>query len=179
MQHLLLLSLALLIGGLAGVAFTLPGGLSTTFSQRVAHHKTGEILYSLLFMSALSILYIFLSSWFVPHNNIPRVFLVFAAVAVSFQIACTWVPERGGWMTVVHRCLTGISGLALLPAMWVLATTQGLAAGLRYALWCGLLLMVGLLIIALANQKGFKYALLLQVGYYALFFTALLLVTYR
>lgn len=179
MQSLVLLSLALLIIGLTYTALELPGRLSKTFSQRVADNKIAEVLYSILFICALPLLYLFFSRWFVPKNHISHLFLLFAAVAVIFQISCTWIPERGGRMTVIHRSLTGISGIALLPAVFIIATTHSISATLRYTVWVVLGLMIILLTVALANQKGFRYALLLQVGYYALFFAAILLVTYH
>lgn len=179
MQHLVLVSLALLVIGLTYTALKLPGRLSQTFSQRVANNTIAEILYSVLFLCALPLLYLFFADWFVPTNHISQMFLIFAAVAVVFQIGCTWVPERGGRMTVIHRTLTGISGIALLPAVLVITTARSISVGLRYAIWGVLALMIILLIVALANQKGFRYALLLQVGYYALFFATILVVTYR
>lgn len=178
MQHLGLLSFLLLVVGLLITALKLPGGLSKTFSQRVANSKIAEVLYSLLFILTLPLLYLFFAEWFVPSLGMPQYFLFFAAVAVIFQIVCTWVPERGGTMTTVHRTLTGISGIALLPMVFIIATTQSTSAYLMIVSWIALIGMLTLLAVALLNQKGFKYALLLQVGYYALFFAVILLVTY-
>ncbi|MGB4768761.1 MAG: hypothetical protein WBP22_05935 [Candidatus Saccharimonas sp.] len=178
MQHLGLLSFLLLVVGLLITALKLPGGLSKTFSQRVANSKIAEVLYSLLFILTLPLLYLFFAEWFVPSLGMPRHFLFFAAVAVIFQIVCTWMPERGGTMTTIHRVLTGISGIALLPMVFIIATTQSTSAYLMIVSWIALIGMLTLLAVALLNQKGFKYALLLQVGYYALFFAVILLVTY-
>lgn len=178
MQHLALLSFIVLIIGLLVTAVKLPGGLSKTFSQRVANNKITEILYSLLFVAVLPGLYMFFAGWFVPVTNVSQTFLLFAAVAVFFQIICTWVPERGGKMTFIHRILTGLSGISLLPMVLIIATTNSMIYELRFVAWISLVLMIGLLAIALVNQKGFRYALLLQVGYYTLFFAVILLVTY-
>ncbi|MGB4762146.1 MAG: hypothetical protein WBP12_02180 [Candidatus Saccharimonas sp.] len=178
MQHLVLLSFFLLIVGLVVTAVKLPGGLSKTFSQRVANNKTAEILYALLFITVLPILYLFFTTWFVPVKHVTDLFLWFAAIAVIFQIVCTFVPERGGGMTIVHRVLTGVSGVTLLPMVYIVAITNTLTFEIRLIAWVILGLMVGLFGLALVNQKGFKYALLLQVGYYALFFAIILLATY-
>lgn len=178
MQHLGLISILILIIGLVVTVGKRPAGLDRTLSQRVANNKQSEILYSVLFMTALPLLFLFFSRWLVPANDLPKTFLWFAAISIIFQIACTWIPERGGRMTTVHRLLTGISGVALLPMVVLIATAQSVASGLKYTVWLGLLLMLALLSIALAKQKGFRYALLLQVGYYSLFFGIILLVTY-
>lgn len=178
MQHLGLLSFILLVAGLGVIAVKLPGGLSKTFSQRVANNKVIELLYSLLFLVALPILYLFFAVWFVLSLNVPQYFLVFAAIAVIFQILCTWIPERGGRITTIHRILTSISGIALLPMIFMIATTQSILASLMIISWIALIGMLVLLTIALLNQRGFRYALLLQVGYYALFFAVILLATY-
>ena len=178
MQHLGLLSFIVLAVGLGFTALKLPGGFSKTFSQRVANNRVAEILYSLLFIVALPILYLFFAVWFVPSLNMPQYFLLFVAIAVIFQILCTWVPERGGKMTTIHRVLTGISGIALLPIVFIIATVGSISTGIKLIAWAALTAMVVLLIVALLNQKGFKYALLLQVGYYLLFFAVVLLVTY-
>lgn len=178
MQHLALISTIVLAAGLVLTAAMLPGGLRATFSQRVANNKTAEVLYALLFLIALPALYIFIVDWFVPTLNLSSVFIVFAAIAVIFQIACTFVPERGGKMTTVHRVLTGISGLALLPMVALIALSDSIGMPLILTSWVALVCMLVLLTIALMHQNGFKYALMLQVGYYASFFAVLLMTTY-
>ncbi len=178
MQYLGLLSFILLVGGLGATAVKLPGGLSKTFSQRVANDKTTEILYSLLFLLTLPMLYLFFAVWFVPSLNIPQYFLLFAAIAVIFQVLCTWIPERGGKIAAIHRILTGASGVALLPMVLIIATAQSISSSMRVVAWTVLFGMTALLTVALFNQKGFRYALLLQIGYYVLFFAIILLVAY-
>ncbi|HRC27962.1 MAG TPA: hypothetical protein PKV96_01080 [Candidatus Saccharimonas sp.] len=178
MQHIGLLSFTLLLMGLAFTAIKLPGGLGKTFSQRVAGNRAAEVSYSLLFIVALPLLYVFFALWFVPTYSLPSIFRVFAAVSVVFQVVCTWVPERGGTMTIIHRILTGISGVALLPMVVIIANTQAIPTGLRYVAGVAFAAMLVLLGIALVKQKGFRYALLLQIGYYALFFGVVLSITY-
>ena len=120
----------------------------------------------------------FFAVWLVPTKNLPNAFLCFSAIATIFQIACTWVPEEGGRKTVVHRILTAISGIALLPLMVMIATSINLSMTARNAAWGGLLAMILLLGIAISKQKGYRYALLLQIGYYAVFFIVILITTY-
>lgn len=88
------------------------------------------------------------------------------------------MPERGGKMTVYHRVLTGISGISLLPVVFMIATIASISMNIKVIAWVAFIAMATLLVIALLYQKGFKYALLLQIGYYLSFFSVVLLVTY-
>lgn len=168
----------ILVAGLVYTVIKRPAGLDVTFSQRVANNKQSEILYSVLFVLTLPLLFLFFMKWFVPANNLPKAFLWFAAISIIFQIMCTWIPERGGHMTTIHRLLTGMSGVALLPMVILIANAHSISPVIRYIVWAGLFFMAVLLLIALAKQRGFRYALLLQVGYYALFLAIIMLVTY-
>lgn len=178
MQHLILLIILLLIAGLAYVLRRWPGGLHMTFSQHVARHHWSIIYYIVLFLASLPLLLWFITAWLVPQRDLPNTFIWFAAAAVIFQIACTFVPETGGTKTTIHRILTGISGLAMLPLMVMLAMGQQLSLFSRIVAGIALLCMLALLSIALTHQKGYHKALLLQVGYYTGFFAAILAVTY-
>lgn len=178
MQHLGLVVITLLVIGLAITIVKRPAGLDKTFSQRVANSKRAEMYYALLFVCTLPLLYVFFAHWLVPERGISQNFLWFAAVAILFQVACTFVPERGGARTILHRILTAISGVALLPLVMIIATTNSITEFVQQVAWVAFILMATLLVTALLNQKGFKYALLLQIGYYALFFCIVLIVTY-
>lgn len=149
-----------------------------TFSQHAATSRWSKIFYALLFLFTLPMLMLFFMEWFVPTKNLPGTFLWLATIACIFQILCTWIPEEGGRKTVVHRTLTGISGVALLPLVLIIATSSQISLLVKNITWGGLFLMIILLSIALANQKGYRFALLLQVGYYAIFFTIILTTTY-
>ena len=178
MQHLIILVLLLLIAGLTITVTKWKGGLHMTFSQHAATSRQSKIFYALLFLVTLPILMLFFATWFVPVKHLPGAFLWFAAIAVIFQIVCTWFPEEGGRKTVIHRILTGISGVAMLPLVTLIATSPHLATLLKDIAWVSLFAMLLLLFIALNNQKGYRYALLLQVGYYAIFFIVILTTTY-
>jgi hypothetical protein len=178
MQHLLILIVVVLILGLTYTVAKWPGGLHMTFSQHVAVARRSAIYYAFLFLTTLPLLVWFVGGWLVPQKQLPDAFLWFTYVAVLFQIVCTWFPEVGGWRTSVHRILTGISGVAMLPLVVILATAPSLSMTVRSSAWIALAFMVFLLAIALSNQKGYKWALPLQIGYYAAFFVVLLLATY-
>lgn len=149
-----------------------------TFSQHAAATRWSKIFYASLFLITLPLLIWFTTAWLVPQRHLPETFLWFIYLAVIFQIVCTWFPEEGGWKTAVHRGLTSVSGIAMLPLVVILATAASLSPFIRMVAWIALAAMVALLMIALRHQKGHKWALLLQIGYYAIFFVILVLVTY-
>jgi hypothetical protein len=131
MQHLLLLVIIMLTLGLAYTVIKWPGGLHMTFSQHVAIARRSAIYYAILFLATLPLLMWFIAGWLVPQKQLPDGFLWFTYIAVLFQIVCTWFPEVGGWRTTTHRVLTGISGIAMLPLVVMLATASSLSAGHR------------------------------------------------
>ena len=178
MQQLILLPLAILVAGLAFTVLKWRGGLHMTFSQHAATNRSSIIFYALLFLFALPLLIGFFATWYVPRNNLPVVFLWIATVSAILQIACTWFPENGGKNTKTHRLLTGISGIALLPLVIIIATSSTFSIFVHCVSWVALGVMVILLTIALRNQKGYQCALLLQIGYYAAFFITILVSTY-
>ena len=178
MQYLILLTLLLLIAGLAFTVLKWRGGLHMTFSQHAAVSRTASIYYSLLFLITLPILITFFATWYVPANNLPTAFLWFAIISALFQLLCTWFPENGGNSTKIHRILTGISGITLLPLIIMVAVSSDFSLFVRSIAWLSLIVMVFLLSIALKNQNGYRYALLLQIGYYTAFFITILASTY-
>lgn len=178
MQHFGLLTILLLIVGLTFTVTKWKGGLHLTFSQHVAAKRSSQVFYSLLFLLTLPLLLLFFTAWLIPTKHLPNSFLWFAAVAILFQIVCTWFPEEGGKKTIVHRVLTTISGIALLPLMIIIALSTNLSMIVRNAAWIAFAIMIALLGTALNNQKGYRYALLLQIGYYATFFIVILMTTY-
>jgi len=178
MQHLILVVLFVLIIGLLITVTRWPGGLHMTFSQHAATSRQSKIFYALLFLITLPLLMWFFVEWLVPTKNLPIVFLWFATVAVIFQILCTLIPEDGGVRTVIHRTLTGISGIAMLPLVLILVLSPGISTYATATSCAALLLMMILLSVALKNQKDYPYALTLQVGYYVAFFIAILASTY-
>ncbi len=149
-----------------------------TFSQHVVATRWSKIFYALLFLVTLPLLVWFIAAWLVPNKHLPEAFLWFTYVAVIFQILCTWFPEEGGWKTTLHRMLTGISGVAMLPLVVILAMSTNLSLFVRVVAWAAVGFMITLLTVALRNQKGYKWALPLQIGYYSAFFLVIVLATY-
>ncbi|HEX6462675.1 MAG TPA: hypothetical protein VFZ58_05435 [Candidatus Saccharimonadales bacterium] len=89
-----------------------------------------------------------------------------------------YVAEVGSTRTKIHRVLTGISGFALLLLMAMLVLAQYLSFFTKLVATGMLVAMLALLAIALRHQRGHNKALLLQIGYYAGFFIAILAATY-
>lgn len=178
MQHLIIIIILLFIAGLTFTVTKWKGGLHMTFSRHAATSRWSKIFYASLFLVTLPLLMLFFVEWFIPTKNLPNIFLWFATIACLFQILCTWVPEEGGRKTIVHRVLTGISGISLLPLVVIIATSKSLSTIIHNTAWFAFLVMVVLLVIALSHQKGYRYALLLQIGYYTAFFIVILTTTY-
>jgi hypothetical protein len=178
MKHLIILTLLILIAGLSFTVLRWRGGLHMTFSQHAAINRSSKIFYFLLFLISLPILLLFFAVWYVPANNLPTSFLWFACMSVFFQIICNFFPEEGGTKTFIHRILTGISGIALLPMVIIIATSLQFSEIVRGVTLACLIVMGILLGIALRNQKGYRYALPLQIGYYTAFFITILVSTY-
>lgn len=177
-QHLLILVIILLITALSFLLIKWPGGMDKTFSQHAAATKWSKVYYSLLFVVTLPLLFWYISGWLVSSKNMPDAFLWFAGIAVAFQILCTFFPEEGDLNIKIHRILTGISGVAMLPMVAIIAFSSSVSTFVNVIALLGLFIMIVLLGIALTYQKVFRRALLLQVGYYTAFFAILLSVTY-
>jgi hypothetical protein len=178
MQHVLLLIIIALILGLGFTIVRWPGGLHMTFSQHVARALWSKIYYALLFLATLPALVWFIATWLIPQKQLPEAFLWFTYAAVLFQILCTWFPDEGGWKSIVHRVSTGVSVIAMLPLIVILATASSLSLFARLSAWGALGFMVVLLATAVSRRTVYKWTLLLQIGYYAAFFSVLVLATY-
>lgn len=179
MQYILVVVIFALICGLTYTIKKWPGGAHMTFSQHAAANRQSKIFYSLLFLVTLPFLLWFMSAWLVPQKSLPVAFTYIAALAILLQIVCTWFPEEGGLKTIIHRVLTGISGVALLPLVAIIATASSLSSITRLIAWVVFAVMIILLAVALSHQKGYRWALHIQITYYALFFLVILFVTYQ
>jgi hypothetical protein len=177
-RHFLILSFLLLVIGLSFVAWRWRGGLSLTFSQSVARRRSSTIYYAGLFGVSLPFLFMFFRDWFAPTFHLPELFVVLAGVSMTAQFVCTFFPDNGSWTTLEHRILTGISGVLLLPLLAILVFSSGVPTAGRVLAALSLPIMIWLLVIAIRRQDGHRYALLLQIGYYALFFAPLFYITY-
>ena len=176
-KYLGLVSFFILVAGLLFTVLRWKGGLHMTFSQHVARARSSTIYYSVLFAVSLPLLYLFFANWFVPEFKLTGWFTVLVAISVVAQFLCTLVPEVGGWKTTVHRLLTGVSVAMLLPIMYVLAGAPTIPSSGKYLAALCLAGMVGILGFAIFH-KNHKFTLLLQAGYYLLFFLPVLYVAY-
>lgn len=179
-QQLLLIALVILIFGLSTVVLRYRTGLGSTFSQRVARDNLGIVFYCLLFLVVSPILFTFFDKWFVPYYDAPSIFLWCIGLSLLAQVACTLFPELPSRNRFVeaHRYLAGISGLLLLPALFSLLTVTNMSALKFVAVALCVLLMIAIILGSMHRRIRMQYALLLQIGYYALFFAAILTLTY-
>jgi hypothetical protein len=177
-KYLGLISFIIIVGGLFFTVWRWPGGLHMTFSQHVARRRSSVVYYSLFFALSLPLLCIFLVDWFAPTYQLPSWYNLLVIVSSIFQFLCTLVPEITGWRVIAHRILTGVSGVLLLPATALIITSPVITRTDKVLAGTCLAGMTILLAIALKNQKHYPYALLLQGGYYLLFFVPILFITY-
>ena len=149
-----------------------------TFSQHAAATRYSTLYYALLFMLTLPMVYLFFDVWLVPVKHLPSFFLWFAGIAITLQILCSFVPETGGVKTIIHRGLAALSALFLIPLVIIIATASSMALSVHVLAWVSATIMTVLLAIAFTHQRGHSNAIWLQVGYYGVFFTVILLATY-
>jgi hypothetical protein len=148
-----------------------------TFSEHAAQTRASKLYYVLLFSVTLPLLYLFFVQWFIPVHELGTAFALCIIVSLASQYVCTYFPDDGSATTPVHRVLTGISGVALLPLLVIIAFSAATSVLMAISL-TATLAMLCLLVFALKHQAGYKHAMLLQIGYYALFFSVILLMTY-
>ncbi len=172
-----LIALCILVFGLVFVIFRWPHPTRATFSQHVAARRSSILYYALLFSIVLPLLLLFFMGWFVPHFNVSIWFSVFVVLSSVAQLACTFIPETGGWKTKVHRFLAGFSGICLLPALGVLLisnstdTSEKLMTGLSIAVMAGI-------VVSLAMHTQHAASYIHQAMYYFAFFLPILVMSY-
>lgn len=177
-KYLILIALGILIPGLLFVALHWPQGIYKTFSQHIALKRVSIIYYFALFALVLPILFVFFKNYLVPELHLADVALLLVALSSVAQIACTLVPEVGGTKTIVHQIFAGISALLLLVVLLFIVRSDTISALDRVVVTiciAAMLLIVGF--VAFWKRTRIP-SLLLQVGYFALFFIAILFVTY-
>jgi hypothetical protein len=172
-----LLAVLILVVGLAFVVIRWPQSRHLSFSQHVALRKQSIIYYSLLFCVALPLLLLFFIGWFPPTFNLPIWFNILLITSSVTQIACTFVPEVGGWKTKYYRALAGMSGICLLPALLILFSNR-IDAFSRVFVTLGIITMLGVVINATKNKGKPNNLLILQCLYYAAFFIPILTISY-
>ena len=179
MQHLILIDSTLIVSGLTMLLYKWPHkGIQYTFSQHAAQTKSSYLYYIGFFVVTLPMLLYFFAVWFVPNLALPKMFLLFASIVVIFQIVCTFFPDNGGINTVLHRILTSISAFAMIPLVFMIANGSNVSIAGQIISWLTLCIMFISLFIALANQRGYKWALYLQIAYYGAFLVTIVAATY-
>lgn len=177
-KYLGLLSICLLLCGLILVVVRWPQGKHLTFSQHVAIQKQSIIYYSLLFCVALPLLLLFFVGWFSPTYNLTLWFNVLVIASSVTQIACTLIPEVGGWKTKYHRVLAGISAICLVPALLFIVLSNQIDNLSRVLALLGVLTMLGIIITLIRSGGKHSHFLILQSAYFAAFFIPVLTTAY-
>lgn len=177
-KHLGLLSTALLTSGLLYVINKWPYGINRTFSQHIARYRSAIHFYFSLFAITLPILLVFFYGWFIPNFKLSIWFTILISLAAVFQLGCTLIPQSGGNKSKWHRALAFLSADMLLPAIIILAFNSALspfATAVSVFASVGMLLIIAVMV---KNNAEHKFLLLLQSGYFAMFFAAILAATY-
>lgn len=116
-----LLSFCLLLFGLVFVILRWPQSKHLSLSHYVAQKKLSIIYYSLLFWFALPILITFFIIWFSPMFALPPAFNLLILTASVTQIACTLIPEIGGWkQNIIEFWLAYLLYAYFLPCLLLL-----------------------------------------------------------
>lgn len=177
-KHFILFALVILVPGLAFIPWRWPHDIGKTFSQHVADKMSSRIYYVALFSVSLPLVYLFFANYLVPALALPTSILIVVATSCLAQIGCTLVPETGGIKSKIHVTLAGISAL-LLPVILLIIMRGGVISVLdRMAVGIGTLLMILIAASLMFRNKIRLPALWLQIGYFALFFAALITAAY-
>lgn len=177
-RYLILVALAILVPGLTFVALHWPHGIYKTFSQHVAPKKISIHYYFALFALVLPILFLFFKSYLVPELHLSTIVLTLIALSSVAQLGCTLVPETGGTKTIIHQIFAGISALLLIAVLLFIVKSSNISTFDRSIVIACVALMVMIVGFVAFWKKTILPALLLQVGYFSLFFIAILFATY-
>ena len=132
--------------------------------------------YALLFATTLPLLDIFFIKWFTPAFEFSSWLSGWAIAASVFQVACTLIPETGGWRVKIHQLLAGLSALCLLPAAAIIALGGTMELPVRLFSFACFGVMLGVLFVVFRAQ--YKQLLLLQIVYFGAFFLPILAIAY-
>lgn len=176
-KHFILAAVGILTVGLAFLVLRWPQNKHFSFSQHAAAQRFTIYYYILLFSLVLPLLTTFFLGWFVPHFQLPEWFSFFVVLSAATQYSVTLVPEVGGWKTRYHRHVSGLSGILLVPSLFVLLLADTVSSPSRVVTSIALAVMLTVVAISLLH-KNQKYMLPLQASYYSAFFSAIVFVTY-
>ena len=169
MIHLLFfLPILCLIAGLAYLVRKWPdGGMQVTFSHHAASTAQATRYYVILFLTCLPPIVVWYVVWLAPHLGLPVVASATMVIAAAAQIVAAYVPEREPRIAV-HRGITAMSVAAILMTLLLIwLTTRN---GFVLAISLVMLLIVGY---AGVLRDRARYPLVLQAGFYTLFFMVL------
>lgn len=177
-KHFGLLSAALLTPGLLFVVLRWPQGKHRTFSQHIATSKTAIIYYVLLFSIVLPLLVLFFLKWFIPYFRFSSIFTVSIIVAALLQFLCTLIPEVGGWKSTIHRALAFLSADLLLIPVLLVTISPFVSTLARATSLLSFAVMASIALLLIRSKAEHKYLLILQSGFFAMFFITVLTTTY-
>ena len=177
-KYLGLLTICILAAGLTYIVVKWPNSKHATFSQHIAASKASIIYYIVLFGIVLTLLTLFFLKWFIPTFEPSMWFSVFVITSSIAQFVCTLIPEVGGWRSVSHRVLAGLSGLLLIPALFLLLHSESIRDFDKALVVLGLGVMISVILTVLLQKAKPRYSLILQSAYFTAFFLPILVITY-
>ena len=177
-KYLGLLTICILAAGLTYIVVKWPNSKHATFSQHIAASKVSIIYYIVLFGVVLTLLTLFFLKWFIPTFEPSMWFSVFVITSSIAQFACTLIPEVGGWRTLSHRVLAGLSGLLLIPALSLLLYSENIRDFGKVLVVLGLGFMMSVIFTVLLQKGKPRYSLMLQTAYFTAFFLPILIIAY-
>lgn len=169
-----IISLLALCGLLLNLVLRWPLGVSKSFSQHAAQSDNLVRYYQVAFLLSLPGLAVFLVRDVFGEYDIALLAGLLFILSSLFQIACTFIPERGQNI-LKHRVLAGISGGLLIVAMGIVLSSA-FSSSERLVIIFGLLLMIGSGS-AIMFGKG-RNVLLAQCAYYLSFYIPLFVISF-
>lgn len=183
MEHLLSLSIVLLVIGLSFLVYRWPQGHSKTFSQHAAAQRATIYYYIALFVIITPLLVLFFYGYFIPTYHLSLFFSLAIFLGLAGQLVAVFIPEVGGWKSRLHRQAAGWSAFGLFLAVASIIYELSLSLPL---LIFGIVTMIVMLSCSMLTLRAalarklfeHRYFLWLQIIYYALFFATIVLVTH-
>lgn len=160
-------TIALLIGLFYLVKKWPDGGINATFSHHAASTENATKYYVALFLVTLPLFTTWFIIWLVPWLHLPLAAIVMICVATITQIWAAAVPERSPSVDL-HRAITSLSivGIISVTSMVLYVSRSSIVA---LSLAC----MLAILGYSVVRRDRARYQLLLQAGFYTMFFVAL------
>ncbi len=177
-KYLGIAAVGLLVLGLTYIVIAWPMGSHKTFSQHVAARRISILYYIALVALTLPLLALFLLKWFAPSLQLSVWFNICIVLALCAQFCCTLVPEIGGWRSLTHRLLAGISALLLVPALCLTLASGKISLAEDIAVTIGLIIMTVCIGFVVVNKGRPSYFLLIQVAYFVAFLAPIMIISY-